>query len=90
MSNKVEPLRRCVGCMLMKEKKGLTRLIREKNGEYKIDETGKINGRGAYICNDIECLKKAQKTRGFERSFKGKISENIYEQLHEVISKFVN
>jgi len=76
--------------MLMKEKKGLTRLIREKNGEYKIDETGKINGRGAYICNDIECLKKAQKTRGFERSFKGKISENIYEQLHEVISKFVN
>ena len=85
--NKKISLRRCVGCMEMKEKDSLVRVVltcAEKD-EYAIDQTGKANGRGAYVCKSDGCLLKAQKTRGLERSFKHKIPESIYRELHEVI-----
>ncbi|MCL2874293.1 MAG: YlxR family protein [Defluviitaleaceae bacterium] len=89
MPNRKEPLRRCVGCMEMKEKINLLRVVFSPNGEYIIDQTGKANGRGAYVCKNSECFIKAQKIKGLERSFKHKIPENIYKELHEVIIEFV-
>lgn len=80
-------MRRCIGCMEMKEKLDLVRIIRSPSGEYEIDSTGKANGRGAYICKRAECLLRAQKNKGLDRSFKHKIPENIYIGLQEVIKQ---
>lgn len=75
------PLRQCIGCGEMKPKSEMTRVIRTNEGEMFIDSTGKKNGRGAYICNSVECLQKAIKTHGLERSFKTTIDKQIYESL---------
>ena len=77
------PMRQCVGCRQMKEKKELIRVIKSKEGEIALDVTGKMNGRGAYVCRSVECLKKARKNRGLERSLKGNIPEEIYDKLEE-------
>ena len=63
------PMRMCVGCHEMKPKKELTRIVRSPEGEVSLDPTGKKSGRGAYLCGDINCLKKARKTRALERKF---------------------
>ncbi|MCL1935142.1 MAG: YlxR family protein [Defluviitaleaceae bacterium] len=80
MITKKFPTRKCTGCKEMKCKKKLIRIVK-KDGEFKIDFTSKLDGRGAYICDDINCLKLSLKTRGFERSFKCKIPKDIYESL---------
>ena len=77
--------RTCMGCNLKKEKKELIRLVFNKNGEMFVDETGKAEGRGAYICDDIKCLEKAIKTKRLERVFETKINEELYENLRGVI-----
>ncbi len=77
---KKKPLRKCCGCKELKEKSKLIRVVRNDEGYY-LDKTSKANGRGAYICNNIECLALAEKTRGLERSFKTNIPKEIYEQL---------
>lgn len=83
LKNKKVPMRKCVGCGEMKNKKELIRVIKTQENEFLLDATGKKNGRGAYICNTSECLAKAIKTKGLERSFKTSIPKEVYEQLQE-------
>ena len=83
MANKKIPLRKCVGCGEMKEKKGLIRVIKTPEDAIVLDATGRKNGRGAYICNDPECLKKAVKSKGLERSLKTAIPKEVYENLEK-------
>ena len=70
MIKKKVPLRKCTGCQQMKEKKQLIRVVRTDENQYYMDLTGKMSGRGAYICKNIECFEKAFKSKGLERSFK--------------------
>lgn len=79
------PQRTCMGCNSKKDKKDLIRIVKNKEGVISIDKTGKANGRGAYICNNISCLEKAVKSKRIERVFETKISEEIYESLRGVI-----
>lgn len=83
MKVKKIPQRMCTGCMEMKPKKELIRVVRNKEGEISIDTTGKKPGRGAYICKDIECLEKSIKAKRLERNLEGKISDEIFERLKE-------
>ena len=78
-----QPLRRCVGCGEMKDKAALTRVALDKTGAINIDPTSKMPGRAAYLCHGRECLQKAQKSKGLERSFKRAVSPEIYEKLAE-------
>ena len=82
---KTMPQRTCVGCMQKKDKKDLIRIVKNKQNEISIDKTGKKDGRGIYICDSIDCLEKAIKTKKIERSFETKISEEIYNDLRGVI-----
>ena len=82
-ANKKVPVRRCVGCQEMKEKKEMIRVIRTQEGEFLLDATGKKNGRGAYICPSGECLRKAVRNRGLERSFRQPIPAEVYEALEK-------
>ena len=79
------PQRTCMGCNSKKDKKDLIRVVKNKEEIISIDKTGKANGRGAYICNNIECLEKAIKSKRLERVLETKISEEIYENLRGVI-----
>lgn len=82
---KKEPQRTCLGCKESKDKKELIRIVKQKDGKIFIDKTGKANGRGAYICNNIECLEKAIKSKRLENNFETKIDNEIYESLRGVI-----
>ena len=77
--------RTCMGCNLKKDKKELIRLVFNKNKEIFVDETGKAEGRGAYICDDIKCLEKAIKTKRLEKIFETKIDNKLYENIRGVI-----
>ena len=79
--NKKIPMRQCVGCGEMKAKKDMVRIIKTAEEEILLDTTGKKNGRGAYICHDLECLKKAAKNRGLERSLKTAVPKEIIDTL---------
>lgn len=82
MQNKQEkrvPLRKCVGCGEMIGKKGAVRVVRDKDGNISVDPTGKKPGRGAYICNDVNCLDAAIKGKKLERSFKCRVPAEIYD-----------
>ena len=83
MKQKSIPLRKCTGCQEMKDKRTLVRVVRNDVGEFSIDFTGKKPGRGAYICPDLECLEKAKKSKGLERSFKASVPKEVYEKLRE-------
>ena len=74
------PQRQCVGCREMKNKKELIRVLKTDDGII-IDDTGKKNGRGAYICPNADCLKKAIDNKGLERSFKMPVDKRVYEDL---------
>jgi hypothetical protein len=74
-------MRKCTGCQEMKNKKELIRIVRDENGEFTLDKTGKLAGRGAYICPNAECLEKAHKSKGLERSFKSAVPQSVYEEL---------
>ena len=86
MAKKI-PLRQCVGCGEMKGKKEMIRVIKTPEGEICLDATGKKNGRGAYVCKSAECLKKARKNQGLNRSLKMAIPDEIYEQLEKELSE---
>jgi len=75
------PMRMCVGCREMKPKMELLRVVKPQDGDAKIDRTGKAAGRGAYVCESIECLKKAEKTRALDRALETKIEEAVFRQL---------
>lgn len=85
MAKKI-PMRQCVGCGEMKGKKEMMRVLRTTDGQICLDVTGKKNGRGAYLCKQEECLRKARKNKGLERSFKVSIPEEIYNTLEEEFS----
>jgi uncharacterized protein len=85
MKVKKIPQRMCTGCMEMKPKKELIRVVKNKENEISIDLHGKKPGRGAYICRDIECLEKAVKTKRLERNLETKINDEIYDKLKEEI-----
>ncbi len=75
----------CTGCMEMKPKKELIRVVKNKENEISIDLHGKKPGRGAYICRNIQCLEKAVKTKRLERNLETKINDEIYDKLKEEI-----
>lgn len=79
------PKRTCIGCSETKIKKELIRIVKDKEGNISVDKSGKANGRGAYICDSIECLEKAIKTKRLERNFETQISEEIYNELRQTI-----
>lgn len=83
MKSKKVPMRQCVGCGEMKSKKEMMRVLKTAEDEIILDMTGKKNGRGAYLCMNSECLKKARKTKGLERSFKMSIKEEVYDALEK-------
>ena len=85
MANKKIPMRQCVGCGEMKAKKELIRVIKTEE-EVLLDTTGRKNGRGAYICANPECLKKARKSKVLERSLKASIPDEVYENLEKEMS----
>ena len=84
------PMRMCVGCREMKPKKELLRAVRSPEGQVSLDTTGKKPGRGAYICPNGECLAKAQKSKGLERSFKAPVPKEVYEQLVKELEEETN
>lgn len=77
------PMRQCTGCGERKEKKELIRIIKTPEDLIEVDFTGKKNGRGAYICNSVECLKIAQKRKSLERSLKTTIPTEVYQELEK-------
>ena len=83
MKNKKIPMRQCVGCKEMKSKREMMRVLKTAEGPIVIDTTGRKNGRGAYLCMTKECLVKARKNKGLERSFKMSIPDEVYEELEK-------
>lgn len=83
MTTRKIPMRKCAGCGIMADKKSLIRVILTPEDEVVLDKTGKKNGRGAYICNNRECLKKAVKSKGLEKSLKHAIPAEVYERLNK-------
>lgn len=82
---KKQPQRTCMGCNEKKDKKDLIRIVKNKQNEINIDKTGKLEGRGAYICDSITCLDKAIKIKRIEKVFEQKIPDEIYERLRGVM-----
>ena len=79
------PLRTCMGCNSKKTKKELIRIVKDKQNNVSIDRTGKMEGRGAYICDDINCLEKVIKSKKLEKVLDIAISEQTYNELRSVI-----
>ncbi len=87
MTVKKIPMRMCTGCSQMKPKKELIRVVRSPEGEISLDETGKKSGRGAYLCPEAECLKKAVKSRRLDRTLQCTVPEEVYRSLEEQLGK---
>jgi predicted RNA-binding protein YlxR (DUF448 family) len=85
MKVKKVPQRMCTGCMEMKPKKELIRVVKSAEGDISVDLTGKKNGRGAYVCRNIECLEKAFKAKRLQRNLEAQINDEIYNRLKEEI-----
>lgn len=83
MKQKKIPMRQCLGCREMKPKQTLVRVVRSPEGEILLDTRGKASGRGAYVCHDRECLKKARKSKALERSLDTQIPDEIYDRLEQ-------
>lgn len=81
------PERMCVSCRTMKDKKALIRIVKNKEGDINYDPTGKMQGRGAYICASRECFNKLSKTKGFERAFKCVIPAEVFTAVNEKIGE---
>ena len=86
MKTKKIPSRICVGCREPKEKRSMVRVVKTAENEICLDETGKKNGRGAYVCKNTECLQRAIQSKGLERSLKTQIPEEIINLLKEEMS----
>lgn len=82
MQKKV-PMRQCLGCREMKPKQTLVRVVRSPEGTISLDARGKASGRGAYVCHDMACLKKARKSKALERSLETAIPDEIYDRLEQ-------
>ncbi len=83
MQQKKIPMRQCVGCRTMFPKKELLRVVHAPDGSIALDFKGKAAGRGAYVCHNAECLKKARKSRALERAFACQVPAEVYDALVE-------
>lgn len=83
------PSRTCIGCGAQKGKNELIRIVKNQLGEIKLDKTGKLPGRGAYICDKSECLELAIRSKKLEKAFETKIEESVYESLKNTINQGV-
>lgn len=81
------PQRQCVGCREMKDKRALVRVVKSPEGDISLDFGGRKPGRGAYVCPDAECLKRARKTRALERAFSAQIPPEVYDALEEEMAR---
>lgn len=81
----MDKLRMCIACRAMKDKRDLLRVVKDKTGEISVDNTGKKNGRGAYICKDEECLKKLEKQKLLNKTFKTNVDDEVYKKIREEI-----
>ena len=77
------PQRQCMGCRERKNKRDMIRVVRTTEGTVSLDFGGKMNGRGAYVCPDMECLKKCRKPRALERCLEVAIPETVYDRLEK-------
>ena len=77
------PQRQCMGCRERQNKRDMIRVVRQTSGDVTLDFSGKLNGRGAYVCPDPECLKKARKAKSLERSLETPIPEEVYDRLEK-------
>ncbi len=87
MTVKKIPMRMCVGCHEMKPKKELIRIVKTPEGEAKLDFTGKLNGRGAYICKNADCFKKAKKQNALSRAFSNPVLPEVYDTLEKALEQ---
>lgn len=87
MTERKVPLRKCIGCGEMKDKRELVRIVRNKEGEISVDPTGKKPGRGAYICKDTGCLTKAERTKRLSKAFSAPIAPEIYDTLRKELEE---
>ena len=81
------PMRKCIGCGEMKNKRDMMRILRTTEGAIVLDTTGKKNGRGAYLCANADCFQKAVKSKGLERALKTAVPEDVYDGLKKEIEK---
>lgn len=81
------PQRQCVGCREMKDKKALIRVVKSPEGEVSLDDKGRKPGRGAYVCRDVECLRKARKSRALERAFEAQIPPEVYDAMERQLGE---
>ena len=86
MKQKKIPMRMCVGCREMHEKRELIRIVKSAEGMVSIDMRGKAPGRGAYICRKSDCLERAMKSRALERALEHRIEPDVYERLREELA----
>lgn len=87
MTQKKIPIRQCVGCREKKPKRELIRIVKSPEGSISVDFSGKANGRGAYLCSNLECLKKAVKSHALERAFETAISQEVFDRLSREIEQ---
>lgn len=81
------PQRQCLGCNEKRPKKELLRVVRTPEGEISLDFTGKMSGRGAYICHDIKCLRKARKSRRIDKNLDCEIPEEVYDKMETELAE---
>ena len=84
------PQRQCMGCRERKPKRDMIRIVRATDGQVRLDFGGKMNGRGAYICPDAECLKKVRKSKALDRSLEVPIPDEVYERLEKEMEAGLN
>jgi predicted RNA-binding protein YlxR (DUF448 family) len=87
LKTKKIPLRMCLGCRVMMPKKELTRIVKNQAGEIRLDNTGKMAGRGAYICKKNECLELCIKNKALNKAFEMNVDKQVYETLKEELEK---
>ena len=81
------PQRQCVGCREMKDKRELIRVVKSPEGAISLDFGGRKPGRGAYVCPDAECLRRARRSRALERAFSAQIPPEVYDALEEEMAR---
>lgn len=75
----------CLGCREMKPKRELIRIVMNKEGQISLDFTGKMPGRGAYICNSVDCVKKLKKAHGIEKNYSCSVEPEIYDEIERTL-----
>ena len=83
MAERKVPMRTCIACRSEKPKKELIRIVKTKDGEFTVDKTGKVSGRGAYLCDDKACAEKVIKRKLLKHSFGVEVADEVYEKLTE-------